>query len=171
MMHNLFNNIFNNDDLLKLQEKLISQNQTITTAESCTGGLIASYITSNSGSSAIFRGSVITYCNEIKEQELNVQKETMIKYGVVSKEVVTQMLEGVLAKFDADFAVAVSGVAGPNGGTKEKPVGTVVVGAMSGFGTKNPSLDVEICHFEGDRNDVQIQSAKTALRKLQNLLI
>ena len=161
-MDKQFDEIFSNDDLLKLQDYLISSNQTITTAESCTGGLIASYITSNSGSSSIFRGAVITYCNEIKEQELNVEKSTMIKYGVVSKEVVTQMLQGVLSKFGADFAVAVSGVAGPNGGTIAKPVGTVVVGAMS----RDNNVDIEVCHFAGDRKDVQIQSAKTALYKI-----
>ena len=112
----------------KIQDILKQNNLTITCAESCTGGLIASEITSISGSSSIFRGSIVTYCNEIKEQELDVKKETMIKYGVVSCEVVEQMLDGVLSKFDASIAIAVSGVAGPNGGTKDKPVGTVVIG-------------------------------------------
>ena len=93
---------FTNDDMLKLQNYLIKSNQTITCAESCTGGLISSYITQNSGSSAIFKGSIITYCNETKEQELGVKKETMIKHGVVSREVAKQMCKGVLEKFNAD---------------------------------------------------------------------
>ena len=161
-----FNEIFSNQDLLLLQDKLIQNSQTITTAESCTGGLIASYITSNSGSSAIFRGSIVTYCNEIKEQELKVSKTTMIEYGVVSKEVVSQMLKGVIAKFDADFAIAVSGVAGPTGGTKAKPVGTVVIGIMN----KNGVQDIEVFHLKGDRNEVQIQASKISLKKIAKFI-
>jgi nicotinamide-nucleotide amidase len=151
-----------NDKLIKLQELLISKNQTITCAESCTGGLIASKITQNSGSSVIFKGSVVTYCNEIKEQELNVKKETMIKYGVVSCEVVKQMCQGVLNKFDADYAIAVSGVAGPTGGTPNKPVGTVVVGVIS----KNNDENIQVYHFKGTRKEVQNLSANTALSLL-----
>jgi nicotinamide-nucleotide amidase len=143
----------------KIQNILKENNLTITCAESCTGGLIASKITSISGSSAIFRGSVVTYCNEIKEQELDVKKDTMIKYGVVSCEVVSQMLDGVLNKFDASIAIAVSGVAGPNGGTKDKPVGTVVIGVK---GIKDIS-NIQIYHFEGSRIDIQNQAKDTAL--------
>jgi len=156
----MYNNIFSLDDMIKLQNHLKQNNQTITCAESCTGGLIASMITEISGSSFIFKGSVVTYCNEMKEQELNVKKETMIKYGVVSCEVVHQMLQGVINKFNADFAIAVSGVAGPTGGTPVKPVGTVVIGIMSINGDK----DINTYHFEGDRKEVQIQAAKTALK-------
>jgi len=157
----MFDNIFNNNDMIKLQNRLRDNNQTITCAESCTGGLIASMLTEVSGSSSIFRGSIVTYCNEIKEQELNVEKETMIEYGVVSCEVVEQMCIGTLKKFDADFAIAVSGVAGPGGGTEKKPVGTVVIGVVSKSGDKN----IEIYNFKGDRKEVQIQAAKTALKK------
>jgi len=157
----MFNNIFNNDDMIKFQNQLKENNQTITSAESCTGGLISSMITEISGSSSIFKGSVITYSNEIKEQELNVKKETMIKYGVVSCEVVEEMLNGALKKFNADFAMAVSGVAGPTGGTKNKPVGTVVIGVKDKKGMK----EISIYRFKGDRKEIQNQAAKTALKK------
>jgi len=158
-----------NQNVIKIENILREHNWTITCAESCTGGLIASKITEISGSSEIFRGSIITYCNDIKEQELGVKKETMIKYGVVSKEVVSQMLDGVLKKFNATYAIAVSGVAGPNGGTKDKPVGTVVVGIKNIFGFER----IEKFHFNGDRKIVQESSANRAFEmmfeKLQNL--
>ncbi|MEA3553731.1 MAG: CinA family protein [Campylobacterota bacterium] len=157
----MFNNIFNNQNMIEFQNYLKQNNQTVTCAESCTGGLIASMITEISGSSSIFKGSIVTYCNEIKEQELNVQKNTMIKYGVVSCEVVEEMLKGVLKKFDSDYAMAVSGVAGPTGGTEAKPVGTVVVGVMNAKGDK----EISIYRFSGDRREVQIQAAKTAFKK------
>ena len=83
----------------------------------------------------------------------------MVEYGVVSCEVVEEMLSSVIVKFDSDFAIAVSGVAGPGGGTKNKPVGTVAIGVMSNDGEK----DIQIYHFKGDRKQVQLQAAKTAL--------
>ncbi len=162
----MFNEIFNTDDMIKLQEILIKKKETITCAESCTGGLVASLITEISGSSSIFRGSIVTYCNEVKEQELHVKKETMIKFGVVSCEVVEQMCQGVLKKFDADYAIAISGVAGPTGGTKAKPVGTVVIGIMD----NKKYQDIQIYHFQGDRKDIQTQAAKTALNTIFKIL-
>jgi len=162
----MFNNIFDEKQMIQLQNILKNNNQTITCAESCTGGLIASMITEISGSSSIFKGSVVTYCNEIKEQELNVKKETMIEYGVVSCEVVGEMLKGVIKKFDANYAIAISGVAGPNGGTKSKPVGTVVIGVSSSLNHK----DIKVYNFDGDRKEIQIQAAKTALKIVFNIL-
>jgi len=155
----MYEAIFSSKDMINFQNLLKKNNQTITTAESCTGGLISSMITEISGSSEIFKGSIVTYCNEIKEQELNVKKNTMIEHGVVSCEVVEEMLLGVIKKFNSDFAIAVSGVAGPNGGTENKPVGTVVIGVMSRKGDK----EIQIYHFKGDRKEVQLQAAKTAL--------
>ncbi|MEA1915524.1 MAG: CinA family protein [Campylobacterota bacterium] len=154
--------IFTNDDMILLQSFLRNNKQTITCAESCTGGMIASMITQASGSSSIFKGSVVTYCNEIKEQELGVSKQTMIDNGAVSVEVVNEMLRGVLKKFDASYAVAVSGVAGPGGGTKNKPVGTVVIG----MNTNTGEVDTDVHHFEGDRISVQKQAAQMALKKV-----
>ena len=157
----MYDDIFNEQDMIKFQNMLKHNNKTITCAESCTGGLIASMITEISGSSNIFKGSVVTYCNEIKEQELGVKKDTMIKYGVVSVEVVREMLEGVLKKFDADFAMAVSGVAGPTGGTENKPVGTVVIGVMC----RDKEENIKIYNFKGSRKEVQFQASKTALKR------
>jgi len=156
----MYDEIFSPKEMDTFQNILKENNFTITTAESCTGGLIASMITEISGSSQIFNGSIVTYCNKIKEQELNVNKNTMIKYGVVSCEVVEEMLEGVLKKFDANYAMAVSGVAGPNGGTVDKPVGTVAIGVMSDKGDKK----IKLFHFDGDRKAIQTQSAKMALK-------
>jgi len=157
------------DKMEELQEIFRKNNWTITTAESCTGGLIASKITAISGSSDIFRGSVVTYCNDIKEQELGVKKQTMIDNGAVSIETVSEMLDGVIKKFDATYAIAVSGVAGPNGGSKAKPVGTVVIGIAN----KENYKDVQIYHFEGDRKSVQKSASNKALdlifKKIQNL--
>ena len=146
--------------MIKFQTILKENNQTITCAESCTGGLIASMITQISGSSSIFKGSIVTYSNDIKEQELNVKKQTMIDYGVVSIEVVREMLYGVLKKFNADYAIAVSGVAGPNGGTDKKPVGTVVIGVVN----SNNDEHIKVYHFNGDRKEIQEQSAKQGLK-------
>ena len=157
----MYNDIFNTQDMINLQTILKQTNSTITCAESCTGGLCASMITKISGSSSIFRGSVVTYCNNIKEQELSVQKETMIKYGAVSKQTVSQMLEGVLKKFDANYAIAISGIAGPNGGSSEKPVGTIVIGVAS----KKEKI-INIYHFKGNREEVQIQAAKSAFKNI-----
>jgi len=156
----MYNEIFNKEKMIALQNYLRKNNQTITTAESCTGGLISSMITEISGSSSIFNGSIVTYSNDIKEQELKVKKETMIKFGVVSCEVVEEMLIGALNKFHADYAIAVSGIAGPNGGSEQKPVGTVAIGVMSKNGVKK----IDIFHFKGERKEVQIQTAKTALK-------
>jgi nicotinamide-nucleotide amidase len=150
----------------KIQEILIQKNETITCAESCTGGLIASKITSNSGSSSVFRGSVVTYCNDIKEQELGVKKQTMIDNGAVSIETVEEMLYGVLNKFDATYAIAVSGVAGPNGGTKQKPVGTVVVGVLSTYGDKA----IDFFHFNGKRNEVQYKAMEKGFSLIFEIL-
>ncbi|MDY0327923.1 MAG: CinA family protein [Arcobacteraceae bacterium] len=162
----MFEEKFTKNDMLKLQNILRKLNHTITTAESCTGGLIASRITSISGSSDIFHGGIITYANHIKESELNVQKETMIKYGVVSKEVVKEMLDGVLKKFDANYAIAVSGVAGPGGGTVNKPVGTVVIGVANNINF----VDVEIYHLKGSRIQIQKQATNIALNQILKFL-
>lgn len=150
----------------QIQEILIKQNQTITCAESCTGGLIASKITANSGSSAIFKGSIVTYCNDIKEQELGVKKQTMIDHGAVSIETVYEMLEGVLKKFNSTYAIAVSGVAGPTGGTEQKPVGTVVIGVLSSYGDNI----IDIFHFQGDRNSIQNQACDKSFELILQIL-
>jgi nicotinamide-nucleotide amidase len=108
-----------------LGKLLLKNKKTISTAESCTGGAIASLITSVPGASAYFEGSIVSYSYEIKEMLLDVKKETLEKYGAVSEEVVKEMLSGLLNKMKTDYGIAVSGIMGPDGGTPEKPVGTV----------------------------------------------
>jgi nicotinamide-nucleotide amidase len=122
-----------------LGKLLREKNKTVSIAESCTGGMIAEMITSVPGSSDYFPGSIVTYSNEIKINELGVKKETLDKYGAVSEETVLQMAEGVRKKFKTDYSISVSGIAGPGGGTEEKPVGTVwlaVAGAEGSFAKK-----------------------------------
>lgn len=115
------------DDLpeVLLGKKLIKNNETISCAESCTGGNIAHKLTKHSGSSSFFQGGVVAYHNHIKENVLGVNKDDLIKYGAVSKSVVEQMAIGVKKLMNTDWSVATSGIAGPTGGTDKKPVGTV----------------------------------------------
>lgn len=153
---------FSKKDMIKLQNLLRKSKKTITTAESCTGGLVASLITKISGSSDIFNGSIVTYSNSIKNKELGVLNESLDKFGAVSKQVVSEMLDGVLKKFEADFAIAISGIAGPTGATKNKPVGTVVIGISDANNVKI----IDTFYFKGTREEVQIQAAKTALKKI-----
>jgi nicotinamide-nucleotide amidase len=108
-----------------LGKLLIQHNKTISTAESCTGGTIASLITSVAGSSRYFEGSIVSYSYGVKESLLDVKNETLETYGAVSEEIVKEMLTGVLNKVKTDYGIAVSGIMGPDGGTPDKPVGTV----------------------------------------------
>ncbi|MBF7069774.1 CinA family protein [Aliarcobacter butzleri] len=158
----MFKKIFNKKDMIELQDILRNNKKTITTAESCTGGLVASMITKISGSSDIFNGSIVSYSNKIKNQELNVNNETLEKFGAVSTEVVNEMLDGAIKKFEADFAIAISGIAGPTGATKNKPVGTVVIGISNANNVKT----IDTFYFKGTREEVQIQAAKTSLKKI-----
>lgn len=104
---------------------LLKKQKTIATAESCTGGTIASLLTSIAGSSAYFKGSVVSYSNEVKQNILGVRPATLADYGAVSEETVIEMLKGLLASIQSDYGIAVSGIMGPDGGSEEKPVGTV----------------------------------------------
>jgi len=158
----MYTSIFTDLEMLTLQNTLREQKKSITAAESCTGGLVASMITEVAGSSDIFNGSIVTYSNKIKNKELGVKEDTLQRFGAVSKEVVNEMLKGVLKKFDADYAIAISGIAGPNGGTKDKPVGRVIIGVIS----KNEGQNIEICNFNGTRKEVQIQAAECSLKKI-----
>jgi nicotinamide-nucleotide amidase len=126
--------IFGYDDILleeAVGQKLIENNLSVSTAESCTGGYLAHLISSVAGSSNYFKGSIIAYSNVIKEKELNVPSEILINEGAVSESVVKQMAMNVRAKFETDYAIAISGIAGPAGGTEDKPVGTTWI-ALAG---------------------------------------
>jgi len=146
-------------------DKLKQSNKTITFAESCTGGRIVAAFTAVSGASFVLNGSVVSYANEIKSQWLGVKEETLIEYGAVSKETVEEMLTGVLKMASADYAVAVSGIAGPTGGTDEKPVGTVYIGIKN----SNQSI-VQLYYFKGDRESIQKQATKSAIALLEKNL-
>ncbi len=137
----------------------------ISLAESCTGGLLASLFTKVPGSSEVFKGGLVTYSNGIKNSWLGVEKETLNRHGAVSEAVVTEMLDGVLKASNANLALAISGIAGPDGGTKEKPVGTVFIGVANDKG----NFLVERLALKGDRSYIQIQSAYSCLRLLFDL--
>ncbi len=141
---------------------LSSSGKTVTTAESCTGGWIAKAITDIPGSSSAFAYGIVSYSNGAKESLLGVQNSTLAEHGAVSSQVVEQMAEGALQLSGADIAVAVSGVAGPDGGTDEKPVGTVcfawAVRTKSGI-----TVDGEKQRFDGNRNEVRVQTVAQAL--------
>lgn len=126
------------DDILEavIGKTLLQHHLQLGLAESCTGGYLAHLITSISGSSQYFKGSIVSYANTVKEELLWVQSETLENFGAVSEETVTEMLNGALKQLQVDVAVAISGVAGPNGGSLEKPVGTVYIGVSNGLITK-----------------------------------
>ena len=116
---------YNDETLEEIIGKILNEKHaTLATAESCTGGYIAHLITSIPGSSAWFKGSVVAYANEVKEKILGVNPESIFKFGAVSKQVVTEMAISLQSRFNADYVIATSGIAGPDGGTPEKPVGT-----------------------------------------------
>lgn len=110
---------------VEIGELLKERNLTLSTAESCTGGGIAALLTSVSGSSEYFKGGVVAYSNEVKENLLHVSADTLNKYGAVSRETVVEMAKGAMDVLKTDCVIATSGVAGPTGGTLDKPVGTI----------------------------------------------
>ncbi|GMT44381.1 MAG: CinA-like protein [bacterium] len=141
---------------------LLKNKKTVSTAESCTGGYIAHLITGIPGSSDYFEGSVISYSNRIKSELLGVRPETLEKHGAVSREVVTEMAEGARKKLKTDYCLAVSGIAGPDGGTEEKPVGTVWL-ALTGSG----DTEARLFHFGEHRGRNIRRSALAALNMLR----
>ena len=153
--------IITSDLVQHIIDTLIDNKQKITFAESCTGGLLASYFTLHAGVSSAFEGSLVTYSNILKENWIAVENSTLVDNGAVSEAVVSEMCEGALSIANADYALAISGVAGPDGGSDEKPVGTVVIGLKSKHTQK-----VETFYFQGDRNYVQHQSVLSALKML-----
>ncbi len=158
---------------MKNQHKIVTlivailkkDNHTISFAESCTGGRLASAFTAISGVSSIFNGSCVTYSNEIKHLWLGVDDEVLQRYGAVSEECVSQMLEGIVQLSKSDYAIAISGIAGPNGGSELKPVGTVYIGL-----TTPKTKEVFNCIFDGDREQIQQKATEFAIEKLANLL-
>lgn len=148
------------EEAKELVELLKQKNMKITTAESCTGGMVAAAITDVSGSSEVFEKGFVTYCNEAKHIMLGVKNKTLKEYGAVSKETVREMAKGAAKAADADAAVSLSGIAGPGGGSAEKPVGLVYIGVYVNGHVKSKKFN-----FEGDREAVR-DSAVTAALKL-----
>ena len=146
-------------------ELLQAQGLHLAVAESCTGGLIGHWITNVPGASAYFYGGVIVYANEAKVDQVGVRLETLLKYGAVSAEAVLEMASGVRRVFKAEIGLAVTGIAGPGGGTEVKPVGFTWIG----ISTPADQLTWNFV-FPGDRLAVKAQSAEKALRLLEDYL-
>jgi nicotinamide-nucleotide amidase len=138
---------------------------TLATAESCTGGLVAARLTDIPGVSSVFVGSVVAYADEVKAEALGVPQATLDEFGAVSAETAAAMAEGARTRLGADVAVSVTGVAGPDGGTAEKPVGLVFVHAAGPMGEKTLRLDLP-----GDRNTVRTRAAVAALHVIRRLV-
>src|ERR1044072_535574 len=142
-----------------------AQGLTLATAESCTGGLVAAGLTSVPGSSDVFLGGVVTYANEVKARELGVPHELLERHGAVSAEVAEAMAAGARDLLGADVAVAITGIAGPDGGTPEKPVGLVYLHAESPSGSRTADFV-----FPGDRDGIRRRAAVTAIHLVRRLL-
>jgi nicotinamide-nucleotide amidase len=147
---------------LAVGEALLARNERLVTAESCTGGWVAMALTSISGSSNWFERGFVTYSNDAKTESLGVSRQTLRQQGAVSESVVREMVEGALTHSRAEWALAISGVAGPSGGSVEKPVGTVCFA----WSHKGGPSTAETCHFPGDRQAVRARSVEHALRQL-----
>ena len=150
---------------MKLEEEvgelLKSKNLSLSTAESCTGGGVAAFVTSVPGSSEYFNGGIVAYSNEVKISLLHVSAETLERYGAVSQETVIEMVKGAMKALKTDCAVATSGIAGPGGGTSEKPVGTVWIAAAY----KN-----EIVTFKQEGDDGRTRNVQNAIQNALKML-
>ena len=145
----------------QLAAALLARQQTLATAESCTGGLVGAALTGLPGSSAWYLGGVVAYANELKIRLLGVPAETLAARGAVSLETARAMAAGARAATGADFAVAITGIAGPAGGTPEKPVGLVFIGVAAPHGTATFKH-----HFSGSRAEIRQAATEAALRHL-----
>ncbi len=141
-----------------LADLLLKNDMKLSLAESCTGGLISNMIVSVPGSSAYFSGSAVTYSNESKESILSVKHDTLIRYGAVSRETAVEMALGSIKIYDSDVAGSVTGIAGPDGGTDNKPVGAVWMTVTDGLRT----ISFEN-HFKGNRDEIRRQAAETLI--------
>ncbi|MGN0297719.1 MAG: nicotinamide-nucleotide amidohydrolase family protein [Lachnospiraceae bacterium] len=162
--------IYTTDPTVTLEEEVVTllkkHGLKLATAESCTGGMIGSRIVNVPGSSEVYRGGLIVYSNKLKKKFLDVSKKTLKEYGAVSHQTAKEMVRGCLLATEADMAVAVTGIAGPGGGTAEKPVGLVYISCAS-----NEELYVSECHFKGSREEIRAQSATVALGMVRNCIL
>ena len=144
----------------EVAKALLKQNARIATAESCTGGWVAQQLTQIPGSSSWFDSGYVTYSNAAKKRMLGVKEETLELKGAVSESVVVQMAEGALRNADVDITVAISGIAGPDGGSDQKPVGTV----WFAWAIRNQATVSCLSFFSGDRQSIREQAVKQALQ-------
>jgi len=150
----------------KVAKLLTQRNQTLSVAESCTGGLLSNRITNIPGSSLIFKGAIIAYFNDVKTNILSISSQTLKKHGAVSDNVACAMAEKVREKINTNFGIGISGIAGPAGGSKLKPVGLVYI-AVS---TQIETLCLK-CQFKGSRSQIKTQAVNQALNLLLEFLI
>ncbi len=151
--------------LSQIADALLARRQTLATAESCTGGLVGALLTGLPGSSAWYLGGIVAYANALKTRLLGVGPDLLGAHGAVSLETARAMAEGARAATHADFAVSLTGIAGPAGGTPEKPVGLVYIGVAAPHGTATFKH-----HFSGSRADIRNAAAEAALRHLLDAL-
>lgn len=153
-----------------LVEELQAAGKTLATAESCTGGWIAKSLTDVAGSSAAFGCGVVSYSNDAKRDLLGVSAATLDAHGAVSEAVVSEMASGVLQRSGADLAVAVSGIAGPDGGSEEKPVGLVWIAWAERGDNHDPTVQTEKHNLDGDREGVRAGTVILALQGIRERL-
>ena len=151
---------------LWIQSKFNSEGKWLGIAESCTGGLLSHMISKYPGSSSFFKGTIVSYSNEIKNSILQVPKDTIDGYGAVSKQTVKKMLKGALSQLAVDYAIAITGIAGPSGGTLEKPVGQIWIAV----GDKNREV-VKCLNLKGDRMQNMETSSTVALNQLRKFIL
>ena len=147
------------------QIKSLTKGRFISTAESCTGGLVSSYLTSISGSSDYFANGIVSYSNATKMKLLNVNSATLDEFGAVSEEVAKEMAVGSLKVAGSDIALSITGVAGPVGGTKNKPVGMVCFGIVT-----NDKAKAVTHYFSGTRKEIRQQSCEVCFRLILDIL-
>lgn len=152
---------------LKLTPELINNNKTIATAESCTGGWIAKTLTDIDGSSQWFDASIVTYSNQAKINLLGVQQTTLENHGAVSQPVVKEMVLGLLDRCNANLGISVSGIAGPGGGSDDKPVGTVWIA----WAKPGQLIEAMRFKFKGDREQVRVQAVYESLKGIERLIL
>ncbi|MBP3914571.1 MULTISPECIES: nicotinamide-nucleotide amidohydrolase family protein [unclassified Clostridium] len=156
-------NIINENSIEYVLGEILCNNKlTISTAESCTGGMVAAKLISYPGISASFLEGAITYSNEAKMKRLGVRKETLDAYGAVSEETAKEMAEGIAKESCSNASIATTGIAGPGGGTNEKPVGLVYIAVHV-----NKNTTIEKCNFSGNREEVRVSATNHALKMLK----
>jgi PncC family amidohydrolase len=152
--------------LKAIHECLIAQGKTLALAESCSGGNLSAQFVAMPDASKYLLGSLVTYANAMKKNVLNVSDNTLTQYGAVSRETAHEMWIGLMKLSDADFGIATTGIAGPTGGTEDKPVGTVFIA----IGTKGEKPRIFENHFSGDREKIIQATTEEAIKQLYGLL-